>query len=42
VKITAPASNFDELINIESISEHDGQAVNWTRITVKDRIVDQE
>jgi len=42
VKITAPASNFDELINIESISEHDGQAVNWTRITVKDRIVAQE
>lgn len=42
VKITAPASNFDDLINIETINEYEGKSVNWTRITIKDRIIDQE
>lgn len=43
VKITAPSDVFKELIDIESITEnHDGESVNWTRITVKDRIVSQQ
>ncbi|CAK1759197.1 Nucleoid associated protein NdpA [Vibrio crassostreae] len=43
VKITAPSDVFKELIDIESITENqDGESVNWTRITVKDRIVSQQ
>ncbi|KIP75175.1 hypothetical protein SN10_08745 [Vibrio harveyi] len=43
VKITAPSDVFKELIEIESISENqDGEPVNWTRITVKDKIISQQ
>ncbi|MCG6303649.1 nucleoid-associated protein [Vibrio vulnificus] len=43
VKITAPSDVFKELIDIESITENsDGESVNWTRITVKDRIISQQ
>lgn len=43
VKITAPSDVFKELIDIESITENqDGESVNWTKITVKDRIISQQ
>lgn len=43
VKITAPSDVFKELIDIESITENqNGEPVNWTRITIKDRIVSQQ
>ncbi|KOE96513.1 nucleoid-associated protein [Vibrio parahaemolyticus] len=43
VKITAPSDVFKELIEIESITENsNGEPVNWTRITIKDKIVSQQ
>lgn len=43
VKISAPSQIFQELVEIETISEDDdGNPVNWTNILVKDNIVSQE
>ena len=45
IKITAPADTFKKLITIESIQgDHDesGTPAEWTRITVKDKISQQE
>lgn len=43
VKLIAPSQVFKDLIDIQSISENDaGEAVNWTKIIVKDKIVAQE
>lgn len=43
VKISAPSQVFQDLIDIEIINENEsGQAVNWTKIIVKDVIVSQE
>ncbi|MEF1255216.1 nucleoid-associated protein [Vibrio sp. M260112] len=42
IKITAPSEKFQDLIEIETIKENDGEKVNWTKILVKDRIVTQE
>lgn len=41
IKITAPAASFENLIEIETISENDSKPVNWTKIIIKDRIVSQ-
>jgi nucleoid-associated protein YejK len=43
VKLIAPSQIFKEFIEIQLISENDaGEAVNWTKIIVKDKIVAQE
>jgi hypothetical protein len=45
VKVTAPASNFDDLVKIEAIDrDMDGNPLNprWTRVTVKSDIAEQE
>ncbi|WP_422491185.1 nucleoid-associated protein [Endozoicomonas sp. ALE010] len=43
VKLIAPSQVFKDFIDIQLISENDaGDAVNWTKIIVKDKIVAQE
>lgn len=43
VKVTAPSNVFQELIEIETITDDgEGNQVNWTNILVKDKIVSQE
>lgn len=43
VKVSAPSQVFQELVEIETISEDsNGNPVNWTNILVKDNIVSQE
>lgn len=43
VKISAPSQVFQDLVEIETITEDDdGNPVEWTKILVKDNIVSQE
>lgn len=42
IKLTAPAANFKDLIEIETISEYEGKVVDWTKIIIKDKVVSQE
>lgn len=45
VKITAPSDVFEKLISIESIIgdfDESGQPAKWTKVIIKDRIVNQE
>ena len=46
VRVTAPAEGFDNLIRIEVVSgdpaEPDGIPPRWTRVTIKDRIANQQ
>lgn len=45
IKLTAPADKFENYIRIESIDgegDENGNVPNWTRITVRDHIRDQE
>ncbi|MBY7976337.1 nucleoid-associated protein [Vibrio fluvialis] len=43
VKITAPSDVFKDLVSIEAILQNDeGEDVNWTKIIVKDKIINQE
>lgn len=43
LKLTAPADVFKDLVEIESITKNNfGENVNWTKIIVKDKIVNQQ
>lgn len=43
IKLTGPADKFKDLVLIEHVDESpEGEAVEWTRITIRDRILDQE
>lgn len=45
VRVTAPAEGFDELVKIEAIDgepDAQGNLPRWTRVTIKDRIANQE
>jgi 37-kD nucleoid-associated bacterial protein len=45
VRVIAPAEGFDNLIKIEAIDgepKPNGEVMRWTRVTIKDRIANQE
>ncbi len=45
VRVIAPAEGFDDLVKIEAIdgeSDTQGNVPRWTRVTIKDRIANQE
>lgn len=43
IKLSGPADKFKDLVHIEHVAESpEGEAVEWTRITIRDRILDQE
>ena len=45
IKITAPADVFAEMVDIEEFegdTDESGNTPTWTRVTVKDRVLDQE
>lgn len=45
VRVIAPAEGFDNLIKIEAIDGEpspNGDVPRWTRVTIKDRIANQE